>query len=73
MSFKIIRIDEKSDAHTIPAISFGTLKEATDHLEREDAGVHGEHGYDTIGGFWWRKDSSGNVTRIYVDDDKNSQ
>jgi hypothetical protein len=73
MSFKIIRIDENSDARTCPAASFGTLKEATDHLKQEDGGLRGEHGYDTLGGFWWRKDSSGHVTRIYVDDDRNAE
>jgi hypothetical protein len=71
MSFKIVRIDERSDARTVPAASFGTLKEATDHLKQEDAGLQGEHGYDAVRGFWWRRDSRGQVTRIYVDDDRN--
>ena len=68
MSFKIIRVDETSDIRTVSDTSFGTLKEASDHLKREDAGLRGEHGYDAVGGFWWRKDSRGRVMRIYADD-----
>jgi hypothetical protein len=73
MPFHIIQLDEETGKRTTSGASYATLKEATDQLAKDDADQKGEHGYDAVGGFWWRKDGQGKVTRVYADDTTVSQ
>ncbi|MDT3379695.1 hypothetical protein RNI52_20365 [Labrys neptuniae] len=68
MTFHIVQLGPGSNERIVHEKSYATLQEARGRASREIEAFEGEHGYDTLRGYWWCRDRRGRTRFIFVVD-----